>query len=153
MKRCCLLAGIILFLSSCLLLETRRVQDLYVRSDYTELIKHAELVLDSITVQKGFDSQHLEANAEYIFRLFLARNSQELRQPGKLLRIRALIKEEEFSRNFQTRNTVTVELSVLESISSEPVAIALFSENTRETIESYAYLHSIIHRALRCLTR
>lgn len=153
MKRCCLLAGIILFLSSCLLLETRRVQDLYVRSDYTELIKHAELVLDSIAVQKGFDSQHLEDNAEYIFRLFLARNSQELHQPGKLLRIRALIKEEEFSRNFQTRNTVTVELSVLEPISSESVAIALFSENTRETIESYAYLHSIIHRALRCLTR
>ena len=146
MKRCCLLAGIILFLSSCLLLETRRVQDLYVRSDYTELIKNAELVLDSITVQKGFDSQHLEANAGYIFRLFLARNSQELRQPGKLLRIRALIKEEEFSRNFQTRNTVTVELTVLEPISSEPVAIALYSENTREMIESYADLHSIIRR-------
>jgi len=153
MKRCCLLAGIILFFSSCLLLETRRVQDLYIRSDYTELIKQADLVLDSIAVQKGFDSQHLEANAGYIFRLFLARNSQELRQPGKLLRIRALIKEEEFSRNFQTRNTVTVELTVLEPISSEPVAIALYSENTRETIESYAYLHSIIHRALRRLTR
>ena len=153
MKRCCLLAGIILFFSSCLLLETRRVQDLYIRSDYTELIKQADLVLDSLAVQKGFDSRHLEANAGYIFRLLLARNSQELRQPGKLLRIRALIKEEEFSRNFQTRNTVTVELTVLEPISSEPVAIALYSENTRETIESYAYLHSIIHRALRRLTR
>jgi hypothetical protein len=153
MKRCCLLAGIILFLSSCLLLETRRVQNLYIRSDYTELIKHAELVLDSIAVRKGFDSQHLEADAEYIIRLLLARNSQELRQPGKLLKLRALIKEKEFSRNFQNRNTVTVELSVLEPISSEPVAIVLFSENTKETIESYAYLHSLINRALRRLTR
>ena len=153
MKRCCLFAGIILFLSSCLLLETRRVQDLYVQSDYIELIKHAELVLGSITVQKGFDSQHLEANADYIFQLRLARNKQKLHQPGKLLQIRALIKEEEFTRDFRTRNTVTVELSVFDPRASEPVAVALLSENTRETIESYAYLHSIIRRAIRRLTR
>ena len=91
MKRCCLLVGVVLFLSSCLLFETRRVQELYVQSDYTEEIKHAELVLDSIAVQKGFDSQHLEANADYILRLLLARNTQKLRQPGKPLQIRALM--------------------------------------------------------------
>jgi len=153
MKRCCLLVGAVLFLGSCLLFETRRVQDLYVQSDYTDQIKHAELVLDSIAVQKGFDSPHLEASAEYILRLLLAANTQKLRQPGKPLRIRALIKEEEFSRDFQTRNTVTVELSVFDPQSSKPVVIALFSENTRETIDSYAYLHSIIRRAVRHLTR
>lgn len=153
MKRCCLLVGVVLFLSSCLLFETRRVQDLYVQSDYTEKIKHAELVLDSVAVQKGFDSPHLEANAEYILRLLLARYTQNLRQPGKPLQIRALIKEHEFSRDFQTSNTVTVELSVFDPRSRGPVAIALFSENTRETIESYAYLHLIIHRAIRHLTR
>jgi len=153
MKRCCLLVGVVLFLSSCLLFETRRVQDLYVQSDYTDQIKHAQLVLDSISVQKGFASPHLEANADYILRLLLAGNTQKLRQPGKPLRIRALIKEEEFSRDFQTRNTVTVELSVFDPRSSKPVAIALFSENTRETIDSYAYLHSIIRRAIRHLTR
>jgi hypothetical protein len=104
------------------------------------MIKHAELGLDSNFVQKGFESLHLHANAKHILSLPLAKNTKKPRQPGTPLRIRALIREEEFSRNFQTRNTVTVELSVFDLRSSEPVAIALVSENTRETIESYAYL-------------
>ena len=146
---------VVLFCSlcSCLVLQPRRARDIYIESGYVKTVKEAELVLESLTVQKGFDSQSLEANAAYILQLMLVQRNQDSPDPGKTLLVRALIKEEEFSREFKSTNTVTVELSLFEPSKTEPVALALYSENTRDTIASYAYLHSLIRRAFRHLIR
>jgi hypothetical protein len=140
-------------LCSCLVLQPRRARDLYIESGYARTVEEAKLVLDSITVQKGFDSQSLEANAAYILQLMLVRRNQDSADPGKTLLVRALIKEEEFSREFQSLNTVTVELSIFDPPKAKAVALALYSENTKDTIASYAYLHSLIRRAFRHLIR
>jgi hypothetical protein len=147
------IAASFLSLCSCLVLQPRQARDLYVESGYGQTIEKAELILDSLTVQKGFDSQTLEANAAYILHLLLVQRNQDSADPEKTLLIRALIKEEEFSREFQTLNTVTVELSIFDPPKAEAVALALFSENTKDTIESYAYLHSVIRRAFGNLLR
>jgi hypothetical protein len=153
MKRLCFLAVWLFCLCSCLVLQPRRARDLYIRADCADTIKHAELVLDSLAVQKGFDSRHLEANATYILRLMLIRRNQKVHRPEGRLLVRALIKEEEFSRDYRRHNTVTVELSVHAPSGGQTLALALYSENTTETIESYAYLYSVVRRALRPLTR
>ena len=146
---------VVLFCSlcSCLVLQPRRARDIYIESGYIKTLKEAELVLESLTVQKGFDSQSLEANAAYILQLMLVQRNQDSTDPGKTLLVHALIKEEEFSRDFKSTNTVTVELSIFDPPGAEAVALALYSENTRDTIASYAYLHSVIRRALRHLLR
>jgi len=146
-------AALFLFLCSCLIFQPRQARDLYIESGYAERIGRAELILDSLTVQRGFDSQALEENASYILRLLLAQRNQDSGRNGKALSVRALIKEEEFSQEFHTLNTVTVELRVFDPPNTEAVALALYSENTKDTIASYAYLHSLIRRALRLLLR
>jgi hypothetical protein len=152
-RRMSVIAASLLTLCSCLAFQPRQAQDLYIEPGYAETIKNAELILDSLTVRKGFDSQALEANAAYILQLMLARRNQDSADPGSTLFLRALIKEEEFSREFHTLNTVTVELSIFDPPESNAVALALYSENTKDTIESYAYLHSVIRRAFRQLVR
>jgi len=152
-RRMWFIAASLLPLCSCLVFQAHHARDLYIESGYAETIKRADLVLDSLTVQKGFDSQPLEANAAYILQLMLVRRNQDSRHPGKTLLVRAFIKEEEFSREFHTLNTVTVELSIFDPPKTKAVALALYSENTRDTIESYAYLHSVIRRAFRRLIR
>ena len=151
MRRILCVAALFLSLCSCLVLQTRQTRDLYIESGYAERIEKAELILESLTVQRGFDSQALEANAAYILRLMLAQRNQDSEHSGKALLVRALIKEQEFSREFHTLNTVTVELSIFDPPNTEAVALALYSENNKETIASYAYLHSLIRRALRHL--
>lgn len=153
MRRMGFIAALFLSLCSCLVFQSRQARDLYIESGYAETIEKAELVLDSLTVQKGFDSQTLEANATYILQLMLVRRNQKSANPGKTLLVRALIKEEEFSREFRNLNTVTVELSIFDPPKTKAVALALYSENTKNTTESYAYLHSLIRRAFRHLIR
>lgn len=140
-------------LCSCLVLQPRRARDIYIESSYAKTVKEAELVLESLTVQKGFEPQSMEANAAYILQLMLVQRNQDSSDPRKTLLVRVLIKEEEFSREFKSTNTVTVELSLFDPPKTEAVALALYSENTRDTIASYAYLHSVIRRALRHLLR
>ena len=79
----------------------------------------------------------------------LVQRNQDAASHGKSLSIQVLIKEEEFSREFWRFNTVTVELSIFDPPKRQPVALVLYSENTKETIDSYAYLHSLIRRAFR----
>ena len=146
-----MLAALSLSLCSCLAVQPRQARDLYIESGYAETVGEAELVLDSLTVEKGFDAESLEANAAYILRLMLARRNQEAGDPGKTLLLHALIKEEEFTREFRGLNTVTVELSLIDPPTGEAVALALFSENTKDTIQSYAYLHSVIRRTFHHL--
>lgn len=153
MRRIGIIAAAFLSICSCLVLQPRRARDLFIESGYTETVENAELVLDSLTVQRGFDSQAIEANAAYILQLMLVQRNQDLADPGNILSMRALIKEEEFSREFQTLNTVTVELSIFDPPKSRAVVLALYSENTMDTIQSYAYLHSLIRRAFRQLIR
>jgi hypothetical protein len=140
---------IALLLGSCLMVPHRRTRDLYIETGYEETIKTAELVLEAVTVHKGFDSHTLETNAAYILNLMLVRRNQALAGRGKSLSIRALIKEEEFSREYRRFNTVTVELSIYDSPKTQPIALMLYSENTKETIDSYAYLHSVLRRIFR----
>lgn len=153
MRRIIIIAAAFLSLCSCLVLQPRQARDLFIESGYAETVENAELVLDSLTVQRGFDSQAIEANAAYILQLMLVQRNQDLVDPGNTLSMRALIKEEEFSREFQTLNTVTVELSIFDPPKTRAVVLALYSENTRDTIQSYAYLHSLIRRAFRHLIR
>ena len=153
MKRMGFIALFFLSLCSCLVIQPRRAQDLYIESDYTERILRVELVLDSLTVRKGFDSRALEENAAYIVELLLMRRNQDSAAAGNTLLLRALIKEEAFSREFRDLNTVTIELSIFDPPKTGAVALAIYSENTKDTIESYAYLHSVIRRAFDHLLR
>jgi hypothetical protein len=143
----------LLSLCSCQAFQPQRVRDVYVNSEYADSIGQAELLLDTLTVKKGFDSRALEANATYIFHLMLEQRNQALPHPGKSLSLHAFIKEEEFSRDFQIRQAVTVELSIFDPPEKNAVALVLYSENTKETIASYTYMHSVIRRALHSLTR
>jgi hypothetical protein len=150
------IGALALFLSSlcsCLALQPQRARDLYVQADYTETVKNAALLLDCLAVNKGFDSGLLEENAAYVFHLMLKQRNQAAAARDRTLLLRAMIKEQEFSRDFQTLHTVTVELSIFDPPREEAVALLLYSENTRETIESYAYLHGVIRRALQHLSR
>jgi hypothetical protein len=117
------------------------------------MVKQADLVLDSLAVQKGFDARSLEANAAYILNLLIARRNQAAQGRASTLLLHARIKEEEFSRQLRTLNTVTVELSIFEPRNDTAVAMALYSESSSDTIESYAYLHSVIRRAFKYLIR
>ena len=140
-------------LCACLVAHPHRAQDLYVETGYADRIQTAEVVLDSLTVRKGFDSMGLEENAAYIMELLLGRRNQDLATAGDTLLLRTLIKEEAFSREYRDLNTVTVELSLFDPPKPAAVALALYSETTKETIESYAYLHSVIQRAFDRLLR
>ena len=153
MKRMGFIALFFLSLCSCLVIQPRRAQDLYIESGYPERIRRAELVLDSLTVRKGFDSRALEENAAYIVELLLMRRNQNSAAAGNTLLLRALIKEQAFSREFRDLNTVSIELSIFDPPKTGAVALALYSENTKDTIESYAYLHSVIRRAFDHLLR
>jgi hypothetical protein len=152
-KRMSLIAALFWLLCSCMVFQSRRAQDLYIETGYTERIQRAELVLDTLTVRKGFDSQALEENAAYIVQLLLVRRNQDAADTGNALLLRTLIKEEAFSRELRDLNTVTVELSVFDPLKPQAVALALYSENTKDTIDSYAYLHSVIRRAFDHLLR
>jgi hypothetical protein len=153
MKRMGFIVICVWFLCSCLAVQPRRAQELYIESDYAQRIETAELVLDSLTVRKGFDSRILEENAAYIVELLLVRRNQDSATAGNPLLLRTLIKEEAFSREFRDLNTVTIELSLFDPPKTGAVALALYSETTKDTIESYAYLHSVIRRAFDRLLR
>ena len=147
MRRMSFFAALFLSLCSCLAIQPRRAQDLYVESGYAERIQRGEVVLDALTVRKGFDSRAIEENAAYIMELLLMRWNQDSATAGNSLLLRTLIKEESFSREFRDLNTVTVELSLFDPPKTGAVALTLYSETTKDTIESYAYLHSVIRRA------
>ena len=63
MRRIRFIVVFFLSLCSCLVFQHRQARDLYVESGHEGTIKNAELILDSLTVQKGFDTERLEANA------------------------------------------------------------------------------------------
>jgi len=153
MKRICLTAVCAAVLYSCLALPPQRARDLYLSPAYRKTIGNYRLVLDSVTVEKGYDSRHLQENAAYIFHLLLVRRNLALADPEATLALRALIKERELNHDFKIINTVTVELTILNPPSTDPVALVLFTENTDHSVESYAYLHSLIRSALRQLPR
>ena len=154
MMRFSIIPACLLALCSCLVSAPPRANELYVDREYAGALRKAELVLDSLSVQKGFDSKILETNAAYILHLLLERRNQDLPpNGGESLSLHALIKEAEFPRDLQTLNTVTVELRIFDPPRTKAVALALYSETTKETIESYSYLHSVIRRALRQLDR
>ena len=154
MMRLCVLAVFVLALCSCLVFAPQRAHELYVDREYRAAIGESRLTLDCLAVQKGFDSAGLEANAAYILHLMLARRNQNLSDTSaQALSLRALIKEEEFSRDYRPLNTVSVELSIFDPPRESAVALALYSETTKQTIASYGYLHSVIRRALRQLSR
>ena len=144
---------VVLPLCSCLVLQPARTRDLCVEPGYTEKIRAAELVLDSLTVQKGFDSENLEKNAAYILQLMLLRRNHDASGSGGTLLLHVLVKEEELRREFRNLNTVTVELSVFDPPNTHAVALAFYSESTKATIASYAYMHSVMRRAFTYLLR
>lgn len=153
MKRLFFITIFLSSLCSCLIIAPQRAKNLFVESGYARSLKNGELLLGSLTVEKGFDSHQLEANASFMLGLMLEQRNQQLPLSADSLLVQALIKEEEFTRDFKTLNTVTVELSIYDPRRGEPVALALYSETTVQTIESYAYLHSLIRRTLHHLTR
>jgi hypothetical protein len=153
LKRMSIITVFFLSLCSCLVFQSSRAQDLYIENGYAKRIRSEELVLDSLAVRKGFDSQALEENAAYILQLLLVRWNQGSVSDGDPLLLRALVKEEAFSREFRDLNTVTVELSIFDPPKTEAVALALYTENTKNTIDSYKYLHSVIRRAFDHLLR
>ncbi len=151
MKKICLLAVLSLSMYSCLLLNQRRARDVYVEAGKQEELESAVLVLDSVTVERGLDSGDLETSARRIFEVILGREAQTAKQPQTELLLRAFIREEEFTEEFKTLNTVAVELCVFEKDGQTPVAVALYSESSSKTIESYPYLYTVLRRALRHL--
>ncbi|MBN1836705.1 MAG: hypothetical protein JW820_12695, partial [Spirochaetales bacterium] len=140
-------------LSSCLLFEPRGARELYVAPGREETLKQGAWTLGSITLEKLAGSTSLESEARGILRLILARDFQPEGGAGPVLRLDASVREREFLRDYRSLNAVSVELRLYESGSEEPLAMALYSENTRETIESHAYLYDLMRRALGLFQR
>jgi hypothetical protein len=135
-------------LGSCLVLGTGRVRDLYVSPGYQPHLRAAPCSLEAVTVDTALDAHRLEQNAAYILRLILARRSSQAAEGTKPLSVRVLIKEEQYLRAYRTLNSVAVELRFFAPESAEPVALLLYSENTEDSIRSYAYLYSLLSRAV-----
>ena len=155
-----LLLGIsIPMLASCLLPEARRARDLYVAPGGEELLDRASWGVGSVLVEQGVRSASLEAEARSILQVLLAqtgvRGTPEGSREGgaEELLLDATIREREFLRDYRSFNAVSLELRLYQTDAERPLAIALYSENTRETIASSAYLYAVIRKALGVLRR
>jgi len=138
-------------LSSCLLVGTRGARDLYVAPGREEAVRRGAWEVGAVRVDKMVGSGSLEEEARSILRLFLARDTGM--RPGMeeidALTLDAIIREREFLRDYRSLHAVSVELWLYERDPAVPVAVALYSENSRDTIESHAYLYRVLRRALR----
>jgi hypothetical protein len=158
--------GILLFtLSSCVLLEPRGAREVYVAPGSETAIIEAEWRVATVRVEKTVGSASLQEEARSILEVTLAREQGRARRtPGRVpapapnvepdgpaipaLSLDAVIREREFMRDYRSLNAVSVELRLYESDPARPVAMALYSENTRDTIESHAYLYRLIRKAM-----
>jgi len=154
------LALCVLAVCSCLLFETRRARDLYVAPGYEQSFRTAGWIVGPVQVHKGVSTDSLEDEARSILQVLLLRDSAsasvgDTAAPGGSgqLTLAALIRQREFVREYRSLNAVSVELRLFDGDCETPIAIALYSENTPETIESHAYLYSLIRKALRVLGR
>ncbi len=137
-----------LILGSCVLFGGRTARDAFVAEARRGDIARAPLVLAETTVKMGAESERIRENAAYILMLILERKRSEEKNPSGELRVKVRLKEDSFVRDFRTLNTVSAEISLFEGDSPNPVALFVESEDTEETLSSYAYLHSLLEKTV-----
>ena len=137
-----------LLCSSCVLLGRAKVEDVYFRAGEPEPGGYYQLVLQELVVEKDLDGPALQKNAGYIFELLDSRYARE--RGGSAVLIAAVsLKEEPILRELEALNTVTLEIRLTGAEEQEPVILYLFTEETHESLSSYAYLYTVIEHAFR----
>jgi hypothetical protein len=146
------LAATACLLISCSHLGSNTAKTEYIRQDYRGRIGKVRIVLKEVSVRAGAGSDRVRENAEHILRIILEQRGQAEEYPERTLSARVRLKEESFFRDYRTFNSVTAEVTLHETEPADPgaggiAARSLYSENTEETLVSYAYLHEILLKA------
>lgn len=144
-------AGLSVLLSaflSCSLIGGRAVRSEYIRSEYRQHIRNAVFVLDEIDADLGAESSRVRENGEYALRVIFQRRLEKVSVPGGRLTAKVRLKQDTFMRDYRYIQTVTAEISLYQENSGEPVAFSLYTEDTGETLSSYAYLYRLLEKAV-----
>ncbi len=137
-----LTAVISVFLSSCAFLSGM-IKTSYERDENADtLIKENGLYINSVTVNKSFDSETVKENASYAFNIIPGV------KPSGGLETDAVFKEESFVKGFDQLNTVSLELTVKDHNGSI-IKTVLITEESENTLSSYKYLYRIIEKGIK----
>jgi hypothetical protein len=141
------LSAAVCLIVSCSHLGMRVVKTEYIREDYRGRIGRTLFVLEKLSADKGAESDRIRTNGEHILRVLFERRREAEKNPAGTLRARVRLKEESFIRDYRTVNTVTAEITLSETGTEHPAALSLYSEDTEETLSSYAYLYGLLLKA------
>jgi hypothetical protein len=140
-------------LGGCALLPPPRAREVYVQPEAEQALSTTTLELEEISVRAGVATPRVRENTAYIYALLLGRlNVDRVASTTALpLRLVVTVSETPFVSGFETKNAVSVETRVFETLpESAPrlIAIALYSEETESTVASYRYLYDIVEKSL-----
>ncbi len=138
-----------ILLSSCILFKSSRVEDVFYNKSYSNGILNSNIIIQNLTVQKDLDHGTVKANAQYILGLLSAKYNEDLTQKASTLFAHIIIKEAPFIKNYETLNSVALEIKLTEDQDKKPVFIYLLSDETKNTISSYKYLYEILERPFK----
>ena len=133
------------FIMSCTLFSGSIETSSSINDNAEKLIQEKGLCINSITVNKSFDSTYVRANAMFAFDVLLGLQTG---RPENGLKTDAVFKEESFVKGFDQRNSVSLELTV-KDIKGCIIKIVLITEESENTLSSYKYLYGIIEKGIR----
>jgi hypothetical protein len=151
--------ALLLALGGCSLLPPPRAQEVFIRREFEEALALRPVVVESVAVEAGVATPRVQENVLYIYELLLGRINAE-RPPERPdaalsshgpLRLVVSVHETAFVSGFETKNAVSVETRVYTALAdrvSQPIVVALYSEETESTIASYRYLYEIIEKSI-----
>jgi hypothetical protein len=144
--------------ASCLFNNQSVIEEIHITAGGFDRNGHSHIIIDAITIKKDIDSDVIRENAAYILELLKEKydchKKSTINMAGNLsqtLHTIVSVKENSYMKGYESFNTVTIEMICFkgEDHTGEPVIIALFSEDTKETISSYRYLYSILERIFK----
>ena len=109
------------------------------------LIRDRGLLINSVIVNKSFDSETVRENALYVFYILLGPPPQ-VEEGG--LKADAVLKEESFMKGFDQLNTVSLEITV-RNTTGEILKKVLITEDSENTLSSYKYLYKTIEKGIK----
>ena len=141
-----LFAAVLYFITtSCLYLSGSIITSNDRDGKAVKLIKEKGLDIESIIVNKSFDSETVKGNADYAFNIILGSGRANANQALKTF---AVFKEESFVKGFDQLNTISLEITVKDENDSI-LKTVLISEESENTLSSYKYLFKIIKKGIK----
>ena len=131
-------------LGSCLLLPPPRIQELYQRQGRPLKAEEYTLVLAGVSVIEAGEEERVADNTSRILDFLIKKHARNTSTPSSILYLSACLEEEAILRDYETLNSISVELRLCTEEGGEPETIALYSEETKNTLSSYRYLFRIV---------